>query len=108
MIAIDLEKIGDGFCTYIFPLRASGMKRTSLRDVGRTGDISGQDGATLLPTWLRDRNGRHQRLRIGMLRRCVESTAGCDFDDPAEIHHGDPIGNVFNDAEIVGDEQVSQ
>ena len=26
------------------------------------------------------------------------------FDEPAGIHHGDPIGVLFDEAEVVGDE----
>ena len=34
---------------------------------------------------------------------------GCgDFNDLAEIHYGNAVGDVFDDAEVVGDEQVGE
>ena len=30
------------------------------------------------------------------------------FHQPAEIHHGDVVGDVFHDREVVGDEQVGK
>ena len=30
------------------------------------------------------------------------------LDDPAEIHHGDPVRDVLHDREVVGDEQVGE
>ena len=37
----------------------------------------------------------------------TESTVA-DLDDPAEVHHRDPVGDVAHDGEVVGDEQVRQ
>ena len=31
-----------------------------------------------------------------------------EFDDFADVHHGNPIRNVLDDAQIVGDEQVGE
>src|SRR4051812_28236320 len=37
-----------------------------------------------------------------------DDAAGRDFDDPAAIHHGDPVRHVIDDGQIVGNEQVSE
>ncbi len=31
-----------------------------------------------------------------------------DLDDPSEVHHGDAVGDVADDGEVVGDEQVRE
>ena len=36
------------------------------------------------------------------------SRDGADLDDPAEVHHRDPVADVADDREVVGDEQVGQ
>ena len=33
---------------------------------------------------------------------------GRDLDDPAEVHDGDPVGDVTDDREVVGDEEVGE
>ena len=34
---------------------------------------------------------------------------GCgNFDDLTEVHYGNAVGDVFDDAEVVGDEQVGE
>ena len=51
--------------------------------------------------------GRQQRLRVGMLRRAEHGALG-PFDDAAEIHHRDPIGDVAHHREVVRNEQVGK
>ena len=38
----------------------------------------------------------------------VEVARAGDLDDPPEVHHGDPVADVADDAQVVGDEQVGQ
>ena len=38
----------------------------------------------------------------------VESLGCGDFNDLTEVHYGNAIGDVFDDAEVVGDEQVGE
>ena len=35
----------------------------------------------------------------------VDRPSGADFHDPAQVHHGDSVGHVGDDTEIVRDEQ---
>ena len=32
----------------------------------------------------------------------------CRLDDAAEVHHGHPVGDVLDDAEVVGDDEVGE
>ena len=43
-----------------------------------------------------------------MERLGVEVVRGLDLDDLAEVHDRDPVGDVADDGEVVGDEQVGQ
>ena len=54
---------------------------------------------------LRDR--RHQRLSIGMLGRIIERLGRCHLNDLPQIHHRDPVADVGNGGQVVGDEQES-
>ena len=43
-----------------------------------------------------------QRLRVGVLRRREHLLGGPGLDDPAEVHHRRPVGDVPRQAEVVG------
>ena len=43
-----------------------------------------------------------------MQRPSEELVGGSDLDDPAEVHHRDPVGDVADDCEVVGDEDICQ
>ena len=51
---------------------------------------------------------REQRLRIGMVRAREHLVGRRLFDDAAEIHDRDAVGEVLDDAEIMADEQVGE
>ena len=55
-----------------------------------------------------DRNGGKQRFRIRMERIRVEVFIAARLDDFSEIHDGNPVGNVFDDRQIVRDKQIRQ
>ena len=62
-----------------------------------------------LPRWpALDRHRREQRLRVRMGRALVDVVARADLDDLAEVHHGDPVGHVADDGQVVRDEDVRQ
>ena len=55
-----------------------------------------------------DRDGRQERDRVRVERLVVELARRGDLDDPAEVHDRDPVADVADDREVVGDEQVGQ
>ena len=55
-----------------------------------------------------DRHRRQQRDRVGMERAGVQVVRRGQLDDPAEVHHRDPVADVADDRQVVGDEQVGQ
>ena len=68
-------------------------------------DIALQDDRVANGAGLRHRDGREQGSGIGMCWRGKNLLPRCHLDDLAEIHHGHPMRHVFDDREIVADEQ---
>jgi len=55
-----------------------------------------------------DWNSRQQCFRVGV-HRVVEDLAGRgQLDDASEVHDCNAVADVFDDAEVVGDENVGQ
>ncbi len=52
------------------------------------------------------RHSGQQRLRVGMVRALEHAIGVAHLHEPAEIQHGDPIGEVPHDAQVVRDEHV--
>src|SRR5215475_3271505 len=57
---------------------------------------------------VRDWNRREQRTCIRVLRRREERCRRSDLDDLAEVHHGDPCADVFDQPQIVRDEEIRE
>ena len=55
-----------------------------------------------------DRDRRQQRLRVRVRRALVDVVPRPDLDDLAEVHDRDAIGDVTDEREVVGDEQVRE
>ena len=55
-----------------------------------------------------ERDRREERLGVGVDRVLVERGPPARLDDQAEVHDGDPVRDVADDAEIVGDEDVRE
>ena len=55
-----------------------------------------------------DGHGREQRLRVRHERLAIQIGGRRELDDLAEVHHGDAVGDVLDDREIVRDEQVGE
>ena len=51
-----------------------------------------------------DRNRRQERLGIGVERRREDLLGRAHLDDMAEIHDGDPVGEIAHHRQIVADE----
>ena len=51
-------------------------------------------------------HGGEERLGVRMVRRREDGRGVADLHQPAEVEHGDPVGQVADDPEVVGDEEV--
>ena len=56
----------------------------------------------------RGRNRGEKRLRVGMKRFLVDALRVAELDHLAEVHDGDAVGDVLDDAQVVRDEDVRQ
>ncbi len=82
-----------------------GLKRTSGRRISAARDLALEHDP--LPSELVEpRYGRQQRLRVRMVRSGENVLGRPDLHHPPEIQHGDPVGEVVHDAEVVADEQI--
>ena len=43
-----------------------------------------------------------------MLRICVDAFGGVELHDAPEVHNHDPVTDIFDDAEVMGDEHIGQ
>ena len=57
---------------------------------------------------IRDRNGGQQRLCVGMYRRTEELLCISDLHDLPQIHNHDLVGQMLDNAQIVGNKQIGK
>jgi hypothetical protein len=87
---------------------ASGVEAAALGRVDRAWYIALKDDSLSRGSWLGDRYGGEQRLGVGMLWRSENLPLGPQLDDLAQIHHRHAMRHVFDDCEIMADEQHCQ
>src|SRR4051812_5233306 len=84
------------------------MEAASRRWIDRTRHVAGQDHAQALETGIRHRDGREQRLGVGMLRIPEERMLVRELDNAPEVHDGDAMADVLDDREVVRDEEIRE
>ena len=80
---------------------AAGVKAAAGGRIERARHLALQHDAAALCLRLRHRNGRQQRAAIGMAGGGKQRLGFRGLDDDAEIHHGDAVGDVLHDGQIV-------
>ena len=93
---------------FVDDVAATGMKRASGRWSGRVGHIAGQEDVIGLDFWRWRGNGGHQGFGIGVSGRPIERLVTRQFYDLPQIHDRDPVADVVDDAQIMGDEQIAK
>lgn len=80
-------------------MRAAGVERATTWWVERRRWISGQQDAFAgaLTVGIGHRHRAAERLGVRVLRVLEYFRRRADLDDAAEVHHGDAIGDVFDD-----------
>ena len=74
--------------------------------IDRGRNISFYGFALVLDGGIWNGNGRQQSFGVSVLWVSMEFVSGGHLDDFAQIHHGDAIGDVFHDGQIVGNEEI--
>ena len=88
---------------------AAGVEPAAGRRVGGAGHVALEhDPLAPREVGIRDRHRREQRLRVGMHRRRADVLRRPDLDHLAEVHDGDPVGDLADHREVVGDEHVGR
>ena len=84
------------------------MKRATARRINGIGNIS-LDGERFCPAVrIRQRNRLQQGPGIGMSGVTAEILGGGKLDNRTQIHHGNAVADMFNNAQIVGDKDVGK
>ena len=76
--------------------------------VGGVWDIAFEGDALALVVGIGDGNGGQESRRVGVKGILIEALGCGDFNDLTEVHDCNAVGDVFHDAEVVGDEQVGE
>ena len=94
----------------VHSIRAAGVERTAGRRIGRTGNIPLEEDLHPggLDHGIRNRSRALQGPGVGMTGIAVQIVHVGQFHDVAEVHDGDPVGNMADHAQIVGDEEVRE
>ncbi len=97
------------FCfAFVLCIRAAHVKFASGWGVGGVWDIAFYGDALALIVGIGDGDGGQESGGVGVKGILIEAFGCGDFDDLTEIHYGNAVGDVFDDAEVVGDEQVGE
>ena len=89
-------------------VRAAGVEAAAGGDCERARHVALEDQVPPRAVGSRQRNGREQRLGIGVARSCEEGGLGGELDDLAEVHDRDAMGDVLHHREVVGDEDEAE
>ena len=94
----------------IHHIRAACMEMAPRSRIDRTGHVTSEDDALAFSCDHRIRNGNRgeQCFGIRMEGIFVERIPVSQLDDLAQVHHGDAVGNVTYNREIVGNEEIGQ
>ena len=88
--------------------RAARAEAAARRRVDRARHVAGQDDAVALAAGHGLRVRGEERNRVRVQRPREELVGRRDLDDAPEVHHGDAVGDVADDGEVVGDEDVGE
>ena len=100
----DGSEFGGELGTIVICDWAPRMEMASCRRIERGGDISDDpvEVGFLAYPW----NGIQQCSRVRVFRFREDLLLRSIFDNFAEIHHGDKVRDIFDDSEVVGDEEI--
>ena len=87
---------------------APGVKVAARRRVRRVGHLAGQLDRTRAHARVGLGDRGHQRLGVRMLGLKVQLVRRRHLDQETDVHHRHPVADVFDHAQVVGDEQVGQ
>src|SRR5438132_587464 len=96
------------FITKILPVGAAGMKSAAGRRINRARHVALGNDVLFLAACVKHRYRGQQCPRIGMLGVLIDRIALGGLDNFAEIHDSDPVANMLNDSQVVGDKKIRE
>ena len=87
--------------TFIFSIRAAGMKVASHRGIDRAGDLSFKNNFLPFQSRVRHRDGGKESLGVGMPGILIEDRGRSHFDDLSQVHNGHVITDIGHHIEVV-------
>ena len=101
-------KLRNLFLTALCAVRAAACERAADLVADGAWNIAGERQTLFFikGTFRRDRG--EQRLGVRVLRIRVNSLGGVELHDTSQIHDHDPVADVLDDAEVMGDEHICQ
>ena len=88
--------------------RTPGMKKATSRQLQRAGYRSLQDKTFFHPNLFKLGDGRKQCPRIGVHGRFLQFLGLGNFDESAQVHHGNAVRDVINHPQIVSNEKIGE
>ena len=92
----------------VFCIRAARVEVTACRRIDRGGDFASENLLLPMPVRIRDRYRVEQGLGIRMPRPAVQVCRRGDFDNSPKVHDRDSVADMFDDTQIMRNEEVSQ
>src|SRR5450759_5132478 len=87
---------------------APGVEAAAGRRVGRGWDVALQDDPLLAVARVRIRDRRQQGDGVRVARMSVDLIDGGQLRHHAQVHDPDPVADVLDDGQVVGDEEIGQ
>jgi hypothetical protein len=84
------------------------MEVTARWGVGRVGDLAFQHDALGAQAWIRFGYCREQGFSVGVPGGIKQLLGHRHLDDSPHIHHGNPLADVLDNAQVVSDEEIGQ
>ncbi len=94
--------------TDVHDLRAAGVEAAARRRVDGAGHVAREQNPIFLPQGIGHRRGGKERLGVRVLGIAVEGRVGRGLDDLSQVHHQDPVAEVFHHRQVVGDDHERQ
>ena len=82
------------------------VKGTTARRMNGRGQLAGEENAPAPGIRIDDRHGGNESLCVWMFGEMANRFGVARLDDPAKIHDEDPPADVFDDGDVVRDEQA--
>ena len=108
MSVAGVHKLWNFFLTALRAVRAAACERAAYLIPDGARNIAGEGQAFFFIKGAFRRDRGEQRLSVRVLRICVDSLRSVELHDTSQIHDHDPVADVLDDAEVMGDENISQ